>query len=259
MMPAEDVPMLAFEINTTVLLFTSRSALGTALLFGLFPALHGVRTGIAAGIHAQSTARPDREAPNRFRTSLATAQIALATALLAMAGLFVVSLVNLARSELGIRREGSGHVPAVAISQRLLAGTRAGAVRACRGRAARDPRRRRRHLVHDPGAGRQRMEQQRDGRRLRRRTGRPTRPSPSTRHELDYFRTLGIPMLAGREFTRADDAGAPKVAIVNEAFARKFNLGSQVDRQAHGDGRRRQSAARHRDRRAWSVMRSTAR
>jgi predicted permease len=40
-----------------------------------------------------------------------------------------------------------------------------------------------------------------------------------------YFRTLGIPLLAGREFTRADAAGAPKVAIVNEAFARKFKLG----------------------------------
>jgi predicted permease len=40
-----------------------------------------------------------------------------------------------------------------------------------------------------------------------------------------YFRTLGIPLMAGREFTRADSATAPKVAIVNEAFAKKFNLG----------------------------------
>jgi predicted permease len=41
----------------------------------------------------------------------------------------------------------------------------------------------------------------------------------------DYFRTLGVPLIAGREFTRADATGAPKVAIVNEAFAKKFNLG----------------------------------
>jgi predicted permease len=40
-----------------------------------------------------------------------------------------------------------------------------------------------------------------------------------------YFRTLGVPLLAGREFTNSDAAGAPKVAIVNEEFARKFNLG----------------------------------
>jgi predicted permease len=40
-----------------------------------------------------------------------------------------------------------------------------------------------------------------------------------------YFRTLGIPLLSGREFERSDGPGAPKVAIVNEAFAKKFNLG----------------------------------
>jgi predicted permease len=41
----------------------------------------------------------------------------------------------------------------------------------------------------------------------------------------DYFRTLGITLLAGREFTRADVLSAPKVVIVNEAFAEKFGLG----------------------------------
>jgi predicted permease len=36
---------------------------------------------------------------------------------------------------------------------------------------------------------------------------------------------MGIPLMAGREFTRADAGSAPKVAIVNQAFAKKFNLG----------------------------------
>jgi predicted permease len=40
-----------------------------------------------------------------------------------------------------------------------------------------------------------------------------------------YFRTLGIPILLGREFTRDDALSRPKVAVVNEAFANKFNLG----------------------------------
>jgi putative ABC transport system permease protein len=40
-----------------------------------------------------------------------------------------------------------------------------------------------------------------------------------------YFRTLGIQVIAGREFTAADSEGASKVAIVNERFARKFGLG----------------------------------
>jgi predicted permease len=38
----------------------------------------------------------------------------------------------------------------------------------------------------------------------------------------DYFRTLGIPVLAGREFTARDIAGAPRVAVVNETFAKYF-------------------------------------
>jgi putative ABC transport system permease protein len=42
----------------------------------------------------------------------------------------------------------------------------------------------------------------------------------------DYFKTLEIPLLAGREFDARDGAGSPKVAIVNEAFARKFLNGA---------------------------------
>jgi len=43
-----------------------------------------------------------------------------------------------------------------------------------------------------------------------------------------YFSTLGIPLLNGRDFTRGDSLAAPKVAIVNEAFAKKFNLGREA-------------------------------
>jgi len=38
----------------------------------------------------------------------------------------------------------------------------------------------------------------------------------------DYFRTLGIPLLCGREFTAADTLSSPKVAVVNEAFVRHY-------------------------------------
>src|SRR2546423_2950764 len=40
-----------------------------------------------------------------------------------------------------------------------------------------------------------------------------------------YFATLGVPLRAGREFTPADHRGAPRVAVVNQAFVKKFNLG----------------------------------
>ena len=43
-----------------------------------------------------------------------------------------------------------------------------------------------------------------------------------------YFGTLDIPLLSGREFTVSDVGEAPKVAVVNEQFATKFNLGRDV-------------------------------
>jgi predicted permease len=44
----------------------------------------------------------------------------------------------------------------------------------------------------------------------------------------NYFHVLGVPLLAGRDFTASDNAGAMKVAIVNEAFAKKFHLGTSA-------------------------------
>jgi predicted permease len=43
-----------------------------------------------------------------------------------------------------------------------------------------------------------------------------------------YFDALGVPLLAGRAFTDSDDGGSPPVVIVNQAFARKFNLESPL-------------------------------
>jgi predicted permease len=51
-----------------------------------------------------------------------------------------------------------------------------------------------------------------------------------------YFRTLDIPILAGREFTAQDDDGTLNVAIVNQAFAEKFNLGREAVGKWMGPG-----------------------
>lgn len=53
----------------------------------------------------------------------------------------------------------------------------------------------------------------------------PGQPRPAAPFEIissDYFRTLRIPFVSGREFTPADDANAPEVAIVNRTFAQKY-------------------------------------
>jgi hypothetical protein len=43
-----------------------------------------------------------------------------------------------------------------------------------------------------------------------------------------YFRTLGTPLVRGREFAPQDDAGAPRVVIVNEATARRYWPGQEA-------------------------------
>ena len=53
-----------------------------------------------------------------------------------------------------------------------------------------------------------------------------------------YFATAGIPLVSGREFARADDAGAPLVAVVNEAMANQFWRGQDpVGRRFQSKGR----------------------
>jgi predicted permease len=51
-----------------------------------------------------------------------------------------------------------------------------------------------------------------------------------------YFSTMGVPLMSGREFTEADGPDAPKVAIVNEEFVKKFNLGRDAVGKLMGSG-----------------------
>jgi putative ABC transport system permease protein len=53
---------------------------------------------------------------------------------------------------------------------------------------------------------------------------------------VDYFRTLRIPLLAGRTFRRGDTGPRASVAIVNEEFARQFGLGANVVGKQIDDG-----------------------
>jgi len=240
MTPLEDRALLEFGISGSVVVFTGGLGLATGLLFGLFPATQTVRAGLVTGLSAQSVRASGTRTASRFRAALAAVQIALATALLAEAGLFIVSLVNLARVELGLRTEG---LVTFRLSPSLNGYTRERTL-AFFDRVEDD-------LRGVPGvsavtASTHPLLADSDSTNNVTVEGFQAGPDADTGASYafissDYFRTVGIPLLAGREFTRADAGPSPKVAIVNEAFARKFNLGSQVigRRMARGAGNNR--------------------
>ncbi|MGH9362990.1 MAG: ABC transporter permease, partial [Thermoanaerobaculia bacterium] len=199
-------------------------ALGTGLLFGLFPALHSTRPDLVAALKDEGGQKGASRGASRFRLTLATAQIALSMALLAAAGLFTRSLWNVSRVDLGI---DTTRVVAFSVSPELN-GYTAERSRVFFARLEDE-------LAAQPGvtgvtasmvpllagsnwSGDVSVE------------GFESGPDTDDNANFNliapgYFRTLGVPLLAGRELTRADALGAPKVAIVNAAFAQKFGLG----------------------------------
>ena len=96
-----------------------RVARAPASLFGLFPALHSTRPDLVSALKAQAGQPSGARAAARFRTSLATAQIALSMALLISAGLFIKSLLNVSRVDLGVKIDNVVTLRRLAESERL--------------------------------------------------------------------------------------------------------------------------------------------
>jgi predicted permease len=236
MLPPEASQSLPFAIDGAALLFTAALSLGTGVIFGLFPALHASRPDLLSILKSQSGQPSGARAAQLFRKVLATAQIVLAMTLLGAAGLFLKSLVNVSRVDLGFANadevivfrlspqrngypvervqglfnqveEELSALPGVAgVSSSLVP------------------------LVSGSSWGNSVRVQ-----------GYPTGPDVDngSRYNMigpGYLSTLGIPLISGREFAPGDTAGAPRVAIVNEAFARKFNLGREAVGKLMSDG-----------------------
>jgi predicted permease len=238
LLPPEAASTIDFTLDRMALAWTGVLALGTGLLFGLFPAIHSTRPDLVSTLKDQAGQKGASRAAARFRTTLATTQIALSMALLVAAGLFTRSLINVSRVDLGIdidnvatfaiSPELSGYTPerSAALFERLEA-----ELAAVPGVAAVTA-----SLVGVIAGNNWGTSVSVQGFEAG-----PDTDTHSNYTEVGpgYFRTLGVPILAGREFTAADAAGAPTVAIVNEAFAKKFNLGRDAvgKRMARDSGR----------------------
>jgi predicted permease len=212
------------ELDPVVLLFAAALTIGTGLLFGLFPALHSTRPDLASTLKGQSGQPSGARGAAMFRTSLAVVQIAISMALLIAAGLFIKSLAKVSRVDLGLKTES---VVTFGVSPQLNAYTQEKS-QALFARIEEA-------LAAQPGvtgvtsAMVPLLAGSNWGTNV---TVQGFKQGPdidsNSRFNMvgpDYFRTLGIPLLAGRELTRQDAGTSPKVAIVNEAFVKKFNLG----------------------------------
>lgn len=223
-LPPDASQVFTFELNVSMLAFAAGLAMVTGLLFGLFPALHSTRPDLITMIRANTGQPSGARAASRFRTTLVTVQMGLAMTLLAMAGLFVKSLANVSREDLGIRVENMitfGVAPVL----NGYSNERSGALF----------QRMEEELAALPGVTAVTSSMVPilsgsswgNGVNVEGFETTPDTDIGSRYNEVGpgYFRTMGTPMLAGREFTASDIVGSPKVAIVNEAFARKFGLG----------------------------------
>ncbi len=226
-LPPEAVESLPLGLDGTALLFAAVLTVGTGILFGLFPALQTTRADLASTLKGQAGQPAGSRSAARFRRTLATGQVALSMALLVAAGLFIRSLANISRIDLGIDTasvltfsispELNGYTPerSRALFERLedeLSGT-PGVASVSAAMVA---------LLSGSSWG---SDVEVEGYKRA-----PDEDTNARYNEIGpaYFRTLGTSVLAGREFTRADAAGSAKVAIVNEEFAKRFNLGRQA-------------------------------
>jgi predicted permease len=224
MMPGEGVRVFSFTLNGPVLLFMTVVSVGTGVIFGLYPAVHGTRPDLAVALRAQSGQPGGPRAAARFRAALVTTQMALSVTLLIVAGLLTKSLANIANVQLGLNPD---HILMFSVAPRLNG--------------------------YEPAQTRQLLDRTREGlTALPGVTGVTTSsvallagnnwgssvtvegfhagPDTDVGTAVNYigpnfFRTMEGRLLAGREFAATDTLDSPRVAIVNEAFAKKFGLG----------------------------------
>jgi putative ABC transport system permease protein len=209
-------------IDWRVLWFTLALSLGTGLLFGIVPAWRASAVNLSSELKDAGRSATSGSAGS-LRNMLVVAETALSLALLAGAGLMVRSLVAYANSDPGFRPE---HVLTMRLSMAAGHFTDGAQIRAF-DRALLD------RVSTIPGVYAASIATdvplqgfsiglpfQLAARPELPAAERPGAPFVIVSH--DYFHTLGITVRRGRSFTGRDDENAPRVAVVNDAFVKKY-------------------------------------
>ena len=221
LVPAAKPAHIDFSIDLRVVLYLAGITLATAVGFGLVPALQLSALDLSRSLKDGGNAVGQGRGARLLSTSLVMAEIALAVVLLAGAGLMVRSLLNTSRAEIGID-------PARIISMNMNL------------RAAKYPRveshalfyeRLKARLESIPGVEAAAIASdlpaespdvfgfEIEGSPAIEATNRPRAAGLIVGD--DYFRTCGVAVHAGREFTTADSAGTVRGVIVNQMLAQQ--------------------------------------
>ena len=207
-------------VDRLVLAFAALVACGSALVFGLVPALQSTQVDLVSVINADAS--PRGAARGRLRTGLVVAQVAVSLVLLVGAGLVTRSLEAARRAYPGFDRD---HVTALALDLKQ------------NGYDERGGRVFYRHLLDaaraDRGIESATLAANNPLAFLETRTQRVAIQGyePRRGEDLafmsnivgsDYFRTLRINLMAGRDFEDRDDETAAPVAVVNQTLAQRF-------------------------------------
>jgi predicted permease len=227
LLPQDTAATLSSALDGRVLAFNLCVSVLAGLVCGLLPAGQALRADTAPMLKESSVGIAGRHAQARWRGALVVGQLALSIVLVVTAGLFGVSLRNLLQKSPGfqpqnllsfsVRPELSGYNGARELAfdqeleRRLKALPGVVSVGAARGGV---------FSGSDRGAN-VTVE------------GYRARQDEDMECAVDavsagFFRTLKIPLLAGRDFTEADGSSASKVAIVNEQFSRFFFPGGNA-------------------------------
>ena len=218
-----DLPRIdEVRMDTTILVFALGLSLASTVLFGLVPALRASRFDLSDGLKQGAKATMSK-ASARLRSALVVIEVALSVTLLASAGLLLRSFQALQHVDLGFTMD---HVLVAhteyAITEdpadlrtrsrfyadlldrlRAVPGVKAAAGVAYLG-MGREPRAPRDYFIQGRPEGQVGERPQAEFHAI----------------TADYFKTLEIPLRAGRDFDRTDTQERPRVAIVNETLAR---------------------------------------
>ena len=237
MLPNGDmVQTLSAVPDARVTAFAIAAALLTAILFGLAPALQSTRPALTSTLKDEAGSVVGGTGHARFRKGLVVAQVGLSVLLLAGAGLFARSLYNLKTLNPGFQADqllgfsldpslnGYSRERSIPLFQQMqeqlaqLPDVRSATASAIA-------------LMTDSNWS---STVQVEGYKAK--EGEDMNPDMNGVGP-GFFATMGQPLVAGREFTVKDAAGAPKVAIINETMAKYF-FGSESPLGRHiGGGR----------------------